>query len=210
MVLKAKVGDDTRTICRFEGEEERRVVIAAKGNSLLSNNLYFIPFALGIVLLVLGALEIMARNWGIWIGAVLLFAQMGLLAIWSFKEARPKDIHIAAVTHLIYYYPDLVTSLLSFVEVALKEVYAKSIDSVNGLMEAMLALNSQNKWDEELHVKIETAREQQTAMRVVLDDISNTRSSWEEHYGLTADEFMMLTLFSIVEEVNNERIEKNG
>ena len=44
MVLKAKVGDDTRTICRFEGEEERRVVIAAKGNSLLSNNLYFIPF----------------------------------------------------------------------------------------------------------------------------------------------------------------------
>lgn len=210
MVLKAKVGDDTRIICRFEGEEERRVRRAAKGNSFLSNNLYLIPFALGIVLLVLGALEIMPRDWGIWIGAVLLFAQAGLLAIWLFKEARPEDIHVTAVTHLIYYHPDLVTSLLSFVEVALKEVYAKSIDSLNGLMEAMLALNSQNKWDEELHVKIETAREQQTAMRVVLDDISNTRSSWEEHYGLTADEFMMLTLFSIVEEINNERIEENG
>ena len=210
MVLKAKVGDDTRIICRFEGEEERRVIRAAKGNSFLSNNLYLVPFALGIVLLVLGALEIMPRDWGIWIGAVLLFAQVGLLAIWMFKEVHPEDIHVAAVTHLIYYHPDLVTSFLSFVEVALKEAYAKSINSVNGLMEAMLALNSQNKWDEELHVKIETAREQQTAMRVVLDDISNTRSSWEEHYGLTADEFMMLTLFSIVEEVNNERIEKNG
>lgn len=210
MVLKAKVGDNTRAICRFDGEEERRVMRAAKGNSFLSNNLYFIPFALGIVLLVLGALEIMPRDWGVGIGAVLLFAQVGLLEIWLFKEVRPEDIHVAAVTYLIYYHPDLVTSFLSFVEVALKEVYTKSIGSVNGLMEAMLALNSQNKWDEELHIKIETAREQQMAMRAVLGDINNTRSSWEEHYGLTADEFIILTLFSIVEEVNNERVEENG